>query len=194
MAQKNARIQLFEPNELLSAKLKRLFRSNPGVVVNNFGLGSENTESTLYIPFYRKWMFDGLASFDQRAAMDWLRDRIFFYRDTLLTVHKSACRVRKLDDLKLAPFLIKLDVQGYEFRALKGGEETIKAHEPILLIESPDSDVMHFLTGLHYEFYCYEHGKFVRGTIGKLNTFFMTEKKSQLVENYIEHGQGRVSV
>jgi len=185
MTRRNPRIELFEPNEFLFGKLKALYGGNPKVAISNFGLGNEDTDGVLYVPFYRKWMFDGLASFEQSTATEWLRDRVFFYRESLLTVQESRCRIRKLDALNLAPFLIKLDIQGYEYRALQGAEKTLKGHEPVLLIETPGREIVSFLAGLRYEPYAYRGGKLVRGAAGALNTFFMTPAKARLVENHI---------
>ena len=36
--------------------------------------------------------------------------------------------------------LIKIDVEGHEFRVLKGGENTIKKYSPIIIIEDNGSD------------------------------------------------------
>jgi FkbM family methyltransferase len=185
MKQKNIRIELFEPNELLYDKLKDLFGGDDRMVIHNFGLGDEVTEGTLFVPFYKKWMFDGLASFNEEEAAGWLKGRMFLYSDRLLTIHKSKCKIETLDRLDLAPFFIKLDVQGYEYKALKGGEKTIKKHEPVLLIETPDHKTTAFLKSLGYQLYAYRDGKFIPGVKGALNTFFMTEGKSSLVRSSI---------
>ena len=46
-----------------------------------------------------------------------------------------------IDDLSL-PFcdVIALDVEGYEYKALRGAEETIEVHHPRLIIENGDTD------------------------------------------------------
>lgn len=181
MKRKNIRIHQFEPNELLCDKLKDLFSGNERIVINNFGLGDETGEKVLFVPFYKKWMFDGLASFHEDQARNWLKGRVFFYSERFLTLHKSRSRIKRLDELGLAPFFIKLDIQGYEYRALRGGEQTIRTYEPVLLIETPDDRVIYYLKGLGYEFYAFKQGKLIPGIRGKLNTFFMTEKKSSLV-------------
>jgi len=137
MKRKHIKIHLFEPNELLCGQLKDAFGSNENIVINSFGLGDETTEGVLVVPVYKQWLFDGLGSFNEAEAADWLKGRMFFFDERFLTLRKSRCRIKKLDDLGLAPFFIKLDVQGYEYKALKGGEKTITTHEPVLLIESP---------------------------------------------------------
>lgn len=98
----------------------------------------------------------------------------------------SNSEIESLDELQLAPFFMKLDIQGYEYKALKGAEKTLAAHEPVLLIESPNRTIRNFLKSLRYEFYAFDRGKFICGVTGSLNTFFMTTGKSRLVENYIE--------
>lgn len=181
---KNSRIQLFEPNLLLCEKLRHLYSDNKRIVITRFGLGDKTTECVLYIPYYKKWMFDGLASFDEENAKSWLKGRIFFYKERYLSVQESKSMSKRLDELKLDPFFIKLDIQGYEYQALKGGEQTLKTYEPILLVESPDKRTINYLKGFGYRSYAFKEGKFTPDR-GKLNTFFMTESKSSLVKRYI---------
>ena len=153
---KRVQIHLFEPNEVLFHKLKQMFGADERIWLHDFGLGDETTESTLFVPFYRKWMFDGLASFDEEEARNWLRRRLYFYDERLLTLRESRCRLRTLDELGLEPFFIKIDVQGYEYNALKGGEKTLRAHEPVLLVEAPDDLVIDFLSDIGYRYFAYE--------------------------------------
>jgi FkbM family methyltransferase len=185
MQHAKVRIELFEPNELLCEKLRELFAGDSRITVHSFGLGDETTEGTLFVPFYKKWMFDGLASFKEPEASSWLRGKMYFYNERLLTLRKSTCKIARLDDLGLAPFFIKLDVQGYEYNALKGGEQTLKVHEPVLLIEAPDGRTNQLLASLRYVPYAYEGRKFRSGRQGSLNTFFMTTAKSSLVKEHI---------
>ena len=177
MKRKDIRIHLFEPNKLLLENLKSLFGGNEGIVIHNFGLGDETVEQVLFVPFYKKWMFDGLSSFNEEDARNWLKDRLFFYRERFLTVHKVTSQIKRLDELDLEPFFIKLDIQGYEYRALKGGEQTIRTYEPIFLIEWPDDRIINYLKGFGYQFYAFKQGKFIPGIRGELNTFFMTQEK-----------------
>jgi FkbM family methyltransferase len=186
MKTNNARIHLFEPNQYLCEKLKHLFYKNKRITLHDFALGDQNKEDVLYIPFYKKWMFDGLASFHREAAEKWLKNRIFFYDERYLSLQKMECKIRPLDELKLDPYFIKIDVQGLAFEVLKGGVQTLKKYEPILLVESPNKEMVNYLKSFGYQYYAFKKGKFILNVKGRLNTFFMTPKKSALVRNYIE--------
>jgi FkbM family methyltransferase len=183
---KKGQIRLFEPNPLLCDKLRHTFSGNTRITIHDFGLGETAMEAMLYIPFYKEWMFDGLASFCEENASTWLRGRIFGYNETFLKILEVKCEVKRLDEFNLDPFFIKLDVQGYEYSALLGGRETIRSHEPILLVESPDERTMQYLSELGYQHYCFSAGKFTAGVLGKPNTFFMTPTKSSLVKAHIQ--------
>ncbi len=189
MQTRNSRIQMFEPNPLLCEKLESQYRGNPRGTVNRFGLGDKPVEQPLFVPFYKGWMFDGLASFDKEKATSWLRGRMLFYHDRHLTAREVPCRIRRLDELGLKPFFMKLDVQGYELQALEGAERTIASFEPVLLIESPPEDeIIAFLKNLGYQFYAFTGTEFIPGQMGGRNTFFMTESKAVLVKQFIKHG------
>jgi FkbM family methyltransferase len=180
-------IQQFEPNPLLCEKLTGLYGSNPRVTTNSFGLADVASDRTLYVPFYKNWMFDGLASFDASHAGSWLKGRVYFYKDEHVKLRETKCRIRRLDEFNLKPFFMKLDIQGYEFLALKGGEQTIKSNEPILLIESPpEDDIVNYLKGFGYVMYAFRDGKFFPGQAGSHNTFFMTPAKAVLVKAHIQ--------
>jgi hypothetical protein len=118
-------------------------------------------------------MFDGLASFDEGSAAGWLPKRIYFYRSSNLRLEAVACRVRRLDDLQLAPFFVKIDVQGYEARVLDGGKRTIELHRPVLLIEAPSRRIIRFLAGFGYFPCAYQGNRLVKDQLGHPNTFFV---------------------
>lgn len=169
----------FEPNPLVFKKLENYYNGNEKVMVHNLGLANKNQELDLFVPFYRKWMFDGLSSFKYESADNWLRTRLWGFQEKNLNIKKVKCKVGRLDDFQLNPYFIKIDVQGYELEVLKGSVDTLKANKPILLIESLNAETMDFLRTLNYQFYYFTGGKLLAGR-GKLNTFCMIE------ERYIE--------
>lgn len=183
---KNCRVQLFEPNPLLCGKLRRQFGGNSRVAINEFGLGNKMMSQPLHVPFYKRWMFDGLASFDVVAAQSWLEGRIYFYNPGHLSIHEVACEIRRLDDLDLAPFLIKIDVQGYEFEVIQGAEQTIRTHEPVLLIESPpERHIVDFLGQRGYCVYTFRNNKFICGVAEGNNAYFMTQRTASRISAHV---------
>jgi len=181
----SALIQIFEPVKVLGDRLEHQFRKKQQVEVNKFALGDRPCEQQIYIPYYRKWMFDGLASLDMENPRLWLKENLYNFKESFFSLQEDTCEVRILDQLDLKPFFIKLDIQGYEYQALKGGEKTIRANEPVLLIEAPDQRIIDYLSDLGYQYYAFDNGKFRAGETGSLNTFFMTKTKASDIEENI---------
>jgi hypothetical protein len=62
----------------------------------------------------------------------------------------------RLDDIYTGvPSFVKIDVEGHELQVLKGAEETIKKHKPVLLVEignfSEDHEVHKCIKSLGYK-------------------------------------------
>jgi FkbM family methyltransferase len=186
MKTKHGRVHLFEPNPFLFRMLERWYGDNGRCELHNFGLGDEAGQFVLHVPFYKRWMFDGFASFDEDTARAWLEKRIYSGEKKNISVKEAKCFIRRLDELGLKPFLIKLDVQGYEPHALRGALDTLETYEPVLLIEHPDRRVLDKLKEFSYHPFAFDNGRFISGRTGRLNSFLMTESKSKLVEGYID--------
>jgi FkbM family methyltransferase len=175
---RNASVVGFEPNPIVFANTASIYKRAKQVKLHNCGLGRDNGAFTLYLPFFRNFMFDGLASFNRTEASDWLKGRIFGYRSDLLHIKEINCELKRLDDFNLSPYFIKIDVQGFEYEVLEGGRETLKKHMPILLIETPSEQVTSLLQGLGYKPYYYHKNKLAEGR-GALNTYFFNDEKKK---------------
>jgi FkbM family methyltransferase len=175
-----ARVMAFEPNARLCARLARLYRADRRVECVNSALGDAAGESVLWVPIYRGWAFDGLASLDRAKAAGWLSpERLYLFRPAWLHVEQMRCKVQRLDDLDLAPAFIKLDVQGFELQVLIGGEATLRRHRPVLMIESPGADEeMPFLERLGYRPYGFDGKRLTPGRGGEVNCFFLTADRA----------------
>lgn len=66
--------------------------------------------------------------------------------DTWL-VEGGSVEVKRLDWFDLAPDFIKLDCEGYELFALKGGAATLKKHRPVVIVEQKPGHAQRFGLG-----------------------------------------------
>ena len=168
-----ARIVAFEPSPLLSARLLKRYRRRANVTIHAVGLGDRPGEFALNVPHYNGYPFDGLASFDLSAAQEWLETRVLRFDPTKLRTVSYRCKVRTLDEFDLEPVVIKVDVQGFEEKVLRGAEETLRRARPVLLVESPDAPTRAFLAGLGYTPHAFRERRLWPGETGHLNTFFL---------------------
>lgn len=124
-----ARIYAFEPQQDCYEKLKRRMRGVPGFTAFNLALGEQS----------------GMVAFERSASspsssclkMAELHKRLFPHSAPTET---ASVRIERLDALAptlalSGPLLIKIDVQGYEDRVLRGGEQTVKRAQ-VLVVET----------------------------------------------------------
>jgi FkbM family methyltransferase len=176
----DARIMSFEPNPVIFRELSRRFGAMPGVTLENVGLGPAPGELTLYVPSYRGFLYDGIATFEPHAARAYFSpETLYFYRPGHVTVAEHRCPVRTLDSFGLAPSFVKIDVEGYEHAVLRGATETLRRHEPTILVERfwHDDRVFDMLGGLGYAEVRLEGGRLVRARGEGLNAVMMTEAR-----------------
>lgn len=165
-----AQIHAFEPNPLVCEKLRRQLGHSDRVEIHHAGLGSQQGNLELHVPVYRNWHFDGLASFIPEAGANWLRARMWRFREKHLRVKRINCPVQRLDDYSCKPFFVKIDVEGFEAEVLKGGLETLRSYRPILLIETVNEEAQGLLRKLDYSFHRW-NGTALEPGFGKLNTY-----------------------
>lgn len=176
-----ARIVAFEPNPRLAAALAARHRGDPRVEVRAQALGERPASATLWLPIYRHWAFDGLASLDPEAARGWLEaGRLYGFRRDRLRLEPLACETVRLDDLDLRPAFVKLDVQGHEYAVLRGGEATLRRDRPVLLVEAgEDERVDAFLAALDYVAARFEAGRLVAGRGIGVNLFYLPRERAE---------------
>lgn len=176
----DARVTAFEPNPDLAGQIARRYHDDPSVTVHNMALSDRAGEIELHVPVYRGCALDGLASLDRENARTWLdASRIYLFDPDQLTIRSHRVKVATLDDFDFKPVFVKIDVQGYELPVLKGGENMLMAHKPLLLIESApkDSAVGRWLAERGYRIFAYDGNRLVPGEGGWLNSFFVHESR-----------------
>jgi FkbM family methyltransferase len=182
LAQPDATIVSFEANPALAQQLALRYKDRENVLVMGKGLSDSAGTFTLFVPSYKGFLYDGLASLDEDAAASWINEKtVFGFDPAKLTIAELHCMVDTLDAQQLAPFFIKVDVQGCEYNVLNGGKETLRRYEPILLIEGFRSDprTVHLAEELGYEEYYFDSSSLRKGSSGQENSFLITPSRSK---------------
>ena len=113
--------------------------------------------------------------------------RIFNNNAMIFSYEKTAVEIDTLDNSMQKfnipkPSLIKIDVEGYELKVLKGGRETIIKHRPALFIELDDNnlreqgnsakELIQSLTQLQYKIVNASNGQLVNENTNYTNCHF----------------------
>jgi FkbM family methyltransferase len=166
-------IHAFEPNTALSSDLKRRY-CGESVTVHDCGLSSADCTAFIFLPRYGHTVYDTRASLSEANARSFLRGESFiFFVPGRASVIRSSVALKRLDDLELAPTIVKIDVEGLDDRVIRGGMETLRRHQPACLIEHPQPQTITFLERLGYTAYGYAHGRATRNKLDGLNVFFL---------------------
>jgi FkbM family methyltransferase len=168
------RIVAFEPQPERYRRLIKRFWKDFDVTVLPFGASDEASNTQIYVPYYRGYCFDGLASLQREGLDEWLRWSIYGFEERKVEVKAFSCQTVRLDDLELgAVAFAKLDIQGSEYTALRGALETLHRDKPRLMIETPSPEVVALLEPLGYQRYTYVDGRMQRSDAWTLNAFFL---------------------
>lgn len=182
----DARIIGFEPNADLAAKLVERYRNDRRITIREVGLSDKQTRMELHVTSDRGFVYDGLGSLDYDSAKSWLcSDTVYFFDPSKLAVQSHDCAIETLDMQNIDnPIFIKINVKGAEYSVLKGGIETLRRSEPILLIEAlretPEIDDL--LRPLGYEPYDLIGKSFVPGYASGC-TFLITRERMAAIRD-----------
>jgi len=171
------KILCIEPNPHLSRMLRSRYQSDPSITILENALSDAPGDFQLFVPSYRGFVYDGLASLDEASASEWLNEeRVAGFNRKRLTIEQYRVQVITLDSLNLDPDILKVDVQGYEMQVVKGGAETIKRRQPIIIMESPNSAIITLLAEQGLLAFGYRGGRLVEGETSQLNTVFLGDR------------------
>ena len=169
---KDSTILAFEANPLLAQALTKRWKNSTQVVIQACGLAAHESSQTLYIPTYNQFIYDGLASFTKEEATSWLnKQTVAGFNPKKLRQIEVTCDAKTLDSFSVEPDFIKLDVQGFETEVLKGAENTVQRHKPLILLENnKNADAL--LVSWGFSRFAWDGQKLKKGQHGSLNTFY----------------------
>ncbi|RPF71510.1 FkbM family methyltransferase [Aurantiacibacter spongiae] len=176
------RILSFEPNRELADRLAARFTRDDTVDVVSKALADKSGQMTLYVPRYGRYSYDGLASIDREEARSWLNPKTMsWFDENAMELDEHVVEVIRLDDLRLSPDVVKIDVQGAEELVVRGGIETFERHRPVSIIENPSAPLTRLLGELGLDPYAFDGRKLCPHDGTWKNTIFMSETDAKRV-------------
>lgn len=167
----SAPIVSFEPCFWLEPALSYLATHDPALTYHMVGVGDRAARVPFYVP-----VLDRRPDF-YLASMVWTRfeePRLSHLKELMRAKpgqHFAVCEVEvevaRLDDFRLAPTIIKVDVEDWEPEALAGGTATVATYRPLVLVEGANRrpEVVTFFREQDYRF-CLREGNRLRIATG----------------------------
>jgi FkbM family methyltransferase len=184
----DAQVISFEPNPINYPYLDRLLNKFQDFQYIKSGLGDQAGVIDFYYPIYNGKEMTALGACDYQKAQSWLnKDTVYFFDASKLKIEKITIKINTLDSYELRPEFIKIDVEGFEYQVLLGGQQTIKQNRPVLLIEGvAKTDKVHnLLQEWDYDIYRFYHHKFYLNQFDCANNFFVPKEKTAIVQPYL---------
>ncbi len=157
MAQKlpNTPIYAFEPMPDNAAVLRRIIKefSLKNVQLHEIALGEKKGHVEMILPHQGGTKMQGLSHVKHPSIQDWNKG------------DEVAVAMDKLDDVLQEEKIqgIKIDIENYEYFALKGGEKVLSEQKPIIYAELWENEnrrnCLQFLSGLGYNAYILKENK-----------------------------------
>jgi FkbM family methyltransferase len=171
-----------EPNPFHEADLRFTGKLVRTFAYRMWAAGDTDGMLTLHVPMYRGVPLTTEASLlpEEVAGSVSLRARLGSRMDSEdFAIVSRPVPVRRLDGLNLDPAFVKLDVQGFEYKALLGLAQTLRRSRPILLIETPGREVRELLSDLSYDAHTYiaDENRLVPERERRTNTVFMPSER-----------------
>tara|TARA_B100001027_G_scaffold192492_1_gene147333 strand:+ start:738 stop:1508 length:771 start_codon:yes stop_codon:yes gene_type:complete len=163
----------FEPLEFFHKKFK-LYNQNK-IKTYKFACSSKKGKIRVYTPCKKIFGFKLYLKFFSSINKSFIKKNIkqYFNKDNLYFNYvATTVKLRKLDDFKLKPNIIKIDVEGYEDDVFKGAIHTILKYSPLILVENPSNYLDRSLKNADYVKYQYNF------KLKKLSPVIKNNKKS----------------
>lgn len=167
-------IHAIEPVPSNVEVLKKIIKQQQlkNVSVHALALGTENSKVKMILPFEENVYFQGLSHVKHESITE-LNEGIEF-----------EVEMKSLDGLFPAKKIIaiKIDVENFEYFVLKGGENLLKKHQPVIYAELWNNEnrqkCLNLLSGLNYKVFVFEKNKLLPYNSGlheKQNFIFIVQ-------------------
>lgn len=187
---KNSKIEAFEPNLKLNSKLKKIKDKFPNFKFYNTALGEKKQSLFFYKPIYKNLENHYLSSFDLTNIKMKIVEDFGKKKLNKFNFIKKKIPIDKLDNFNLKPDFIKIDVEGFEDKVIKGALKTINVFRPVILVEQ-NSKISFFrirklLRRFYYNYFFYSSNGFEKLTnknlkkVGKLQINIFCVPKNYL--------------
>ncbi len=131
------KILIFEPDKDYCIKKLNLLRKKIfNLKVFSFGLSERDEEKNFYQAYFMNIKMHFLSSFDKKYLKNIIR-QVYWGFGFLFSIKSQNLRLKNFDKLNLVtkPIFIKIDVEGFDHKVIKGMIKTINKYKPILLVE-----------------------------------------------------------
>lgn len=179
------RIFIFEPDKLYCIKkLQNLKNKISNIKILDFALSDKNEKKKLYQAYFLGIKMHFLSSFDKRYLLN-IIDQVYYSFKICFKVKSQEFTLKKYDELKLKinPCFIKIDVEGYDHKVIKGMLKTIKKYKPFILVELNKENFFQINKLLKKDYHPYlfifENKKFK-----KINTKIINEIDKKFKRNF----------
>ncbi len=148
-----------------------------------FGLGDATDDLSIFTPVVKGFRLTQYSS----AQKDRLHRQLFHDLGLNLqdiSLEERLVQIRRLDELNLRPFFIKVDVEGNELKVLRGSQETIQINRPVILVEIQNEalykEISDFMTTLRYANFAPSPPKYDKWSNVTLQTEFIARYNNYL--------------
>jgi len=181
---RNMKIVSIEPNPIHTESLSKIKKNDLAFDYKMVAAGDKRGEMELYVPSVGSVVLHTIAALsydDVRKGCDMVlapryrtRVKIKSYKVSILTI----------DEMEIAPQIIKIDAEGAEEKVLIGAEKTIQKHRPYLMVENNPwyfKNSQNILSKWGYELFHYDQkqDRLTREVLKARNAFFIPKEKMQ---------------
>ena len=175
------KIFCYEPHQVFIKKLKKYKKNNKNIIIKEFGISHKTTKETIYYPMIsflgKQIPLLTYTFYNKKELMNQMKLDFSNYKN--IKIKKSIIHLKKYKTLKSKIDLIKIDINGFEFKAVKSLINQIKKDRPVLIIENNSSlnDIYKLIKKYKYLKYCNIKSQLVPHTNQKvLDIFFIPNK------------------